>query len=404
MEHRSHSIALSAHRGPAASPLAWSFLTVVLLVALLLPAARAGAATSTVFGCDATVVASAARGGALTVQPTACSGALAAAAAGTSITVAVGPHATLVNKAPVSPVTPAGATFSVAALIPGSRVHVDGSAYTSRGSRTASYTATRVVLVSVPAATLAWSDEFDGPAGASPDASRWQIDTGGTGFGNNELECYTAQPGNVGLDGLGDLALTAQRQTCTMGGTTRAYTSGKVETTGHVTAAYGSVQARIALPAGRGLWPAFWAVGSDIGKVGWPACGEVDVMENLGQVPGRVFASLHGPLSGRTGAYGLTAAARLNGKPGAFHVYGVTWKPGFVQMTIDGVPYATYTPTSLGRGQQWVFDTSFNLVLDLAVGGNWPGAPTAGTAFPATMLVDWVRAYTWTTPAGAPQS
>jgi beta-glucanase (GH16 family) len=403
MERRSNSRALTARSGAPSRP-AWSFLTLILLAALLLPAARAAAATTAAsFTCEATVVSSAPRGESLTVQPTSCSGALGAAAAGTSVTIVVGRRVTLVNGATASPVAPATTTFSIAALIPGSCVHVDGTASGLKG-HSPSYAATRIVLESVPAATLAWSDEFSGLAGTSPDATRWQIDTGGTGFGNNELECYTAQPGNVRLDGLGDLALTAQRQTCTMGGNTRSYTSGKVETMGRFAAAYGSIQARIALPAGRGLWPAFWAVGADIGTVGWPACGEMDVMENLGQDPGHVFGSIHGPLAGKGGAYGLTAAARLSGKAGTFHVYGVNWKPGFVQMTVDGVPYATYTPSSLGRGQQWVFDKPFSLILNLAVGGNWPGAPGASTPFPATMLVDWVRAYTWTVPSGGGQS
>ncbi len=404
MERRSSAIARTARRSGAPSPLAWSFLTMVLLAALLLPAARAAAATTTAaFGCEATVVSSAARGGSLTIQPTSCSGALGAAATGSSITLVVGPRAALVNKAAASPVAPVTPTFSIAALIPGSCVRVAGTATGLKAGRKATYVATRIVLESVPAAKLVWSDEFSGLAGTSPDATKWEIDTGGTGFGNNELECYTAQPGNVSLDGLGDLALTAQRQTCTMAGNTRSYTSGKVETVASVSAAYGSIQARIALPAGRGLWPAFWALGADIGQVGWPACGEMDVMENLGQDPGHVCATIHGPLAGSTAAYGLSTVARLSGKTGAFHVYGVNWKPGFVQMTLDGVPYATYTPSSLGRGQQWVFDHPFSLILDLAVGGNWPGAPTAATRFPATMLIDWVRAYTWTTAAGAAQ-
>jgi beta-glucanase (GH16 family) len=124
----------------------------------------------------------------------------------------------------------------------------------------------------------------------------------------------------------------------------------------------------------------------------------MDIMENLGRDPYRVFGSLHGPCASGTQAYGLTSSTRsVVALSQGFHVYGVDWSPSLVQMTLDGVPYASYTPTSLPHGCQWVFTKPAFLILDLAVGGNWPGAPTAATRFPATMLVDWVRAYGYTT-------
>jgi beta-glucanase (GH16 family) len=250
---------------------------------------------------------------------------------------------------------------------------------------------------------LAWSDEFDGPEGAVPDRAKWQIMTGGNGHGNNELEYYTALPSNVALDGAGHLAITARRQTYSGGGFTCDFTSGEIATRGGwkeaplYATAYGSIQASIKLPIGQGLWPAFWAMGADADQVGWPECGEIDIMENVGQSPFTVFGSIHGPTSTAiSDGYGLTTTAQSTvSLASGFHVYGVNWSPNRVQMTLDGAPYATYTPTSLQKEQQWVFDKPFFLILNLAVGGTGPGTPAATTRFPGTMLVAWVRVYSW---------
>ena len=240
---------------------------------------------------------------------------------------------------------------------------------------------------------LVWSDEFNGPAGASPDPSRWTFDVGGGGWGNNELEYYTARPANASLDGHGHLAIVARRESYSGHGVTRDYTSARLKTQGLFSTTYGRIEASIKLPVGRGLWPAFWAVGESIETVGWPASGEIDMMESLGD-GFTLFGSLHGPEGSNERGYGLTSPHRSAvSLAGGFHVYGVDWSPSAIVFTFDGVPYATRTPAELGPGQHWAFDKPFFLILNLAVGGDWPGAPNASTAFPATMLVDWVRVY-----------
>lgn len=242
---------------------------------------------------------------------------------------------------------------------------------------------------------LIFSDEFNGPAGASPDPSKWDLEVGGSGWGNDELEYYTTRDANVALDGKGHLAITARREEYVgANGVARDYTSGRLQTKGLFATTYGLLEARIKLPAGQGLWPAFWALGSDIDAVGWPACGEIDVMESLGSDPFTLFGSIHGPEPGAIDGYRYTAVKRSSvSLADAFNVYGVEWSPEEIVFTFDGVPYSVRTPASLSGGQQWVFDKPFYLLLNLAVGGNWPGAPSASTRFPATMLVDWVRVY-----------
>jgi beta-glucanase (GH16 family) len=246
------------------------------------------------------------------------------------------------------------------------------------------------------ASHLVWSDEFSGPHGSPPDPTKWQLQTGGSGWGNRELESYTARQSNASLDGAGHLAITARAETFTgPDGITRNYTSARMQTMGLFSTAYGRIEANIKLPAGRGLWPAFWALGAAHDNVGWPWCGEIDIMESLGDNPFTAYGSIHGPQPGAKGSqYGLTAPVRSrNSLAAGFHTYGVTWSPNRIVFTLDGVAYATRTPASLGRGQRWVFNQPFYLLLNLAVGGNWPGRPGAGTHFPATMLVDWVRVY-----------
>jgi beta-glucanase (GH16 family) len=246
------------------------------------------------------------------------------------------------------------------------------------------------------AGRLVWSDEFNGPSGAPPDPAKWQLQTGGNGWGNQELEYYTARSRNAALDGAGHLAITARAESYTgPDSQSRSYTSARMQTEGLFQTAYGRIEARLKLPAGRGLWPAFWALGQNHDSVGWPWCGEVDIMENLGGDPFTAYGSLHGPAPGaHDGEYGLTATVRSKSSlAAAFHVFGVTWSPGRIVFTLDGVAYATRTPASLAPGQKWVFNQPFYLLLNLAVGGQWPGRPSAATHFPATMFVDWVRVY-----------
>jgi beta-glucanase (GH16 family) len=238
---------------------------------------------------------------------------------------------------------------------------------------------------------LAWSDDFEGAAGTSPDPARWGFDvgTGTNGWGNGQLEYDTARPENAALDGEGNLAIVARRES--YGGS--AYTSARLNTRGTFSQAYGKFEARMKLPAGRGVWPAFWLLGANFGQVGWPACGEIDVMEYLGQEPSRVHGTVHGP--GYSGGAAVGAPFDLAGArfDQDFHVFAAEWDPGRIVFSVDGAPYFTVTPASLPQGTRWVFDHPFFVILNLAVGGGWPGPPDASTVFPQTLLVDWVRVH-----------
>jgi beta-glucanase (GH16 family) len=246
---------------------------------------------------------------------------------------------------------------------------------------------------SVPARSgwrLVWHDEFEGPAGAPPSAANWVFETGGGGFGNNELEYYTTRPTNVALDGHGMLSITARRESY-MG---HDYTSARLKTQGKFEHRYGRYEARLRIPKGQGIWPAFWMLGSDIGTVSWPNCGEIDIMENVGKEPTLVHGTLHGP--GYSGGSGLGSSAMLQGKaPFAddFHLYAVEWEASAIRFYVDDVLYATRTPPDVPSGKMWVFDHPFFLLLNLAVGGQWPGSPDGTTQFPQVLTVDYVRVW-----------
>jgi len=241
---------------------------------------------------------------------------------------------------------------------------------------------------------LTWSDEFNGPDGSSVDPAKWVIETGGTGWGNQELESYTARPRNVHVEG-GNLVITAlPEKYAGSDGVLRDFTSARLKTEGKFSQAYGRFEARIKIPRGQGMWPAFWMLGDNISKDGWPACGEIDIMENIGKEPSIAHGSIHGP--GYTGAEGLEAPYTLfSGQALAddFHLYAVEWEPDAIRLYVDDHLYVTRTPKDLHPGWRWVFDHPFFLVLNLAVGGDWPGSPDATTVFPQNMLVDYVRVY-----------
>jgi beta-glucanase (GH16 family) len=243
---------------------------------------------------------------------------------------------------------------------------------------------------------LAWSDEFSGPDGASPDSSKWTYDTGGNGWGNNELEYYTNRAQNAQIKG-GNLVITAQKEIFTgSDGVTRNYTSARLKTQGLFSQAYGRFEARIKIPAGQGIWPAFWMLGNDITSNGWPKCGEVDIMENIGKEPGTVHGSLHGPsntgpTSDATATFSLPSGQNFADD---FHLYAVEWEPGTVRFYVDADLYATFTQPQWPAGGAWVFDHPFFIILNVAVGGDWPGSPDTATVFPQQMLVDYVRIYT----------
>jgi beta-glucanase (GH16 family) len=245
--------------------------------------------------------------------------------------------------------------------------------------------------------TVVWSDEFDGAAGAPVDGTKWVADTGGQGWGNQEREYYT--PGrNASLDGAGHLVITARAEPqdtpyrCWYG--TCRYTSARLETSGRFDQAYGRFEARLRIPRGQGLWPAFWMLGARCDSIGgWPKCGEIDVMENIGREPAVVHGTIHGP--GYSGAGGIGGPDTLRAAAFAddFHVFAVEWTPGQIRWLVDEKEYKRTTPADLPAGAPWVYDHPFFLILNVAVGGGWPGDPDASTTFPQQMLVDYVRVY-----------
>jgi len=235
---------------------------------------------------------------------------------------------------------------------------------------------------------LIWSDEFEGPAGRLPDVDKWAMDQG-TDWGNLQLEWDTDRPENVSLDGQGHLAITARQEVFNG----QPYTSGRIKTKGLFERRYGRFEARIKVPVGQGIWPAFWMLGNDIDEVGWPECGEVDIMEYRGHEPRVLWASVHGP--GHAGDDAITSRHELSasGFHLDFHVFAIDWSPQRIDWFLDGALYKTVTPDDLPSDGRWVYDHPFFILLNVAVGGRWPGSPDAATTFPQSMLVDYVRVY-----------
>jgi len=256
-----------------------------------------------------------------------------------------------------------------------------------------------------PQWTLTWSDDFSGANGTAPDPTRWTYDLGSGGWGNGELENYTSSTANSYQDGAGHLVIQALNS----GG----YTSARLKTQGLFDQAYGRVEASIQLPAGTaqgsGLWPAFWMLGSNISSASWPACGEIDIMENIAQynTATQNLGHVHGPvLPGGGDYYGGTGVGTTYTLPSgqaintAFHLYAVEWSPTAITFYVDSVAYQTITAASLPSGGQWVFNHPFFIILNLAIGG--PVGGSVGATFPQQMLVDYVRVYKLTSNGTTP--
>jgi beta-glucanase (GH16 family) len=253
--------------------------------------------------------------------------------------------------------------------------------------------------------TLVWADEFNAANGSPADSSKWVTETGGNGWGNNELECYTARPQNAyQQDGNLVIKVLAEKYTGS-DGVTRTYTSARLKTQSKFSQAYGRFEARIKIPRGQGIWPAFWMMGDKIDKAGWPTDGEIDIMENIGKEPAMVHGTIHGP--GYSGDKGITAPYSLPiGQRFAddFHLFAVEWEPNVIRFYVDDHLYATRTPANLPPGTKWVYDHPFFLLLNVAVGGDWPGNPDATSPFPQTMQVDYVRVYRRESPVNQQQN
>jgi beta-glucanase (GH16 family) len=250
---------------------------------------------------------------------------------------------------------------------------------------------------------MVWSDEFDGVAGSFPSPGIWKPEIGdGTlngipGWGNGELETYTDEPENVALDGNGNLVITARELdsdtnlVCSYG--TCGYSSARLITWDRFEVAYGRVEARLQLPQGQGIWPAFWMLGTNLDEAGWPQSGEIDIMENIGREPSTVHGTVHGP--GYSGGNGIGGGYELDSGIFAddFHVFAIEWTPEGIRWFVDDVSYFTLTPDEIPAGTEWVYDHPFFIILNLAVGGNWPGLPDETTTFPQSLVVDYVRVY-----------
>ena len=256
----------------------------------------------------------------------------------------------------------------------------------------------------IASGTLVWSDEFtnSGSSPAQPNPSTWTYDTGAGGWGNNELENYCAWGSNtspcnssnpnafVGTDGY--LHIVAEQPS------SGTYTSARMKSQGLFSFMYGRIEARLEVPESQGMWPAFWMLGNNITTVNWPACGESDIMEHIdGSVPPNpnlgydwYQASVHG-----TNLNGGTPYGNSSFSAATWHTYGMIWTKGQVQFYIDdpSTPYETFNPGNISG--TWPFDQGpMFVILNLAVGGNWPGNPNSTTVFPSTYLVDYVRIYT----------
>lgn len=241
---------------------------------------------------------------------------------------------------------------------------------------------------------LFWSDEFNGVKGSRVDTKIWKHDLGGGGWGNNELEFYTNKTKNTYQDGTGNLVIKAIKETtkdaCWYGDCD--YTSGRILTKGTLERQYGRFEARIRIPKGQGLWAAFWMLGSNIGTTNWPTCGEIDILENIGKEPKTVHGTIHGP--GYSGAHGIGMPYSSDQDfSDGFHVYAVEWEREAIRWYVDGILYQTRTPKDLPEGSKWVYDHGFFIILNLAVGGGWPGNPDSSSVFPQSMKVDYVRVY-----------
>ncbi len=233
---------------------------------------------------------------------------------------------------------------------------------------------------------LVWEDEFEGTSGQLPDTAKWAFDVG-TDWGNSQLEYDTDRKENCSLDGLGNLAIRVREESYAGSG----FTSARISTKGLFEQTYGRFEARIQMPWGPGIWPAFWLLGSDVDTEGWPECGEIDIMEYRGQEPHLIHGTVHGP--GYSGGASVTKSfsypqSRFDLD---FHVYAVEWGSDFIQFFVDDNLYQEIQPDDLTG--DWVYDHPFFIILNVAVGGSYVGFPTSETPFPQKMLVDYVKVY-----------
>ena len=242
--------------------------------------------------------------------------------------------------------------------------------------------------LSYPGKSLVWSDEFNQ---TSLDMNSWNYETGGYWF-NNEIQYYRGGTANTALQN-GKLVITAKKETYQ----NREHTSARLTTEGKVEYKYGRIDVRAKLPKGQGIWPAIWMLGDDMSTIGWPACGELDIMELLGHEPYKIHGSINYGPQGNSWAYTKTTSYSLPASEGDFsdkyHVFSVLWEENSIKYYVDDNLYATYNPNNIAGGQAWRFNHPFFFILNIAVGGDWPGNPDPTTIFPQQMLIDYIRVF-----------
>lgn len=233
---------------------------------------------------------------------------------------------------------------------------------------------------------LIWEDEFEGEMGTQPDSNVWKYDIG-TDWGNQQLEFDTDEVENVYLDGEGNLVITAIQESYQG----YSFTSGRIKTEDNFEFQYGRIEGRMKLPTGPGLWPAFWMLGNDISTIGWPQCGEIDIMEYRGQEPSKIHGSVHGP--GYSGGNPVTSDYSLTNDRfnTGFHVFSIEWGEDFIAFFVDGNLYQTITPDDVSG--EWVFNHPYFILVNLAVGGTFVGPPNQQTIFPQSLIVDYIKVF-----------
>ena len=237
---------------------------------------------------------------------------------------------------------------------------------------------------SYPGYTLAWADEFDGN---TVNTSNWTYEQGGNGWGNNELENYTDRKQNSFISN-GNLIIEARSESYNGG----QYTSARMITKNKKTFTYGRVDIRAKLPKTKGIWPALWMLGNNIDAVGWPACGEIDIMELLGQEPSKMYNTIHYGSSAAThGSYGTNYSLTGESFDEKFHVFSMDWKEDSIKMFVDDNQVFACNKSVVG--QPYPFNSDFFFIFNIAVGGNWPGSPDGSTVFPQRMIVDYIRVF-----------
>lgn len=251
---------------------------------------------------------------------------------------------------------------------------------------TISYNKNKIKPEPVKKWTLYWQDEFKGTNGSGANESKWVHEVGGEGWGNNEEQYYTQGTNNCYIQD-DNLVIEAKKENMN----NNKYTSARITTKGKLDLKYGKVEMRAKVPYGQGIWPAFWMLGSDIAEVNWPDCGEIDIMENIGKEPKIVHGTLHGP--GYSGNMGIGSPYEIaDDFKDSYHIFSIEWSENKIEWFIDGKKYHSMNPDKV-IGNKWVYNNNFYLLLNLAVGGNWPGYPDDTTVFPQKFYIDYIRVY-----------